>query len=108
MTHALSDDHSHGQGRARLLTIHDLQALFRCGRTSAYARVHESDFPAPVALSDSAHRWWEDEVLDWIEQHRLVRPSSERRRPAASLPLDQAIASVEPRPVEIVRRRSSR
>lgn len=107
MTHAPSNDHRHDRGRARLLTIHDLQALFRCGRTSAYARVHESDFPTPVALSDSAHRWWEDEVLDWIEQHRLVRPQPTRRRPSTPPPLDRA-ASVEPRPVDIVRRKPSR
>ena len=40
----------------------------RCLRTGPRARL-----PRPVALSSSAHRWWEDEVLDWLEGHRLQR-----------------------------------
>jgi predicted DNA-binding transcriptional regulator AlpA len=91
--------------RPRLLTIHDLQALFRCGRTAAYARVHQDDFPAPLALSDSAHRWWESEVLDWLEQHRLVRPDLRFYTPAID-PATPQTDPAPPRPVEIQRRRT--
>ena len=95
-----------GSSRPRLLTIHDLQALFQCGRTAAYARVHQDDFPAPLALSGSAHRWWESEVLEWLEQHRLVRHASPRRGAAAATTIDQPATDVAPRPVEIHRRRA--
>lgn len=92
--------------RPRLLTIHDLQALFQCGRTAAYARVHQDDFPAPLALSDSAHRWWESEVLEWLEQHRLVRPARTQSATAPTTALDQPATDMTPRPVVIYRRRA--
>lgn len=93
-----------GSSRPRLLTIHDLQALFRCGRTAAYARVHQDDFPAPLALSGSAHRWWESEVLEWLEQHRLVRPARAARAATLTRTTDRPATGVAPRPVEIHRR----
>lgn len=93
-----------GSSRPRLLTIHDLQELFQCGRTAAYARVHQDDFPAPVALSDSAHRWWESEVLEWLEQHRLLRPARSRRAATPAPTTGQPDTDTAPRPVEIHRR----
>lgn len=106
MTTAPQKDPNIGSSRPRLLTIHDLQALFQCGRTAAYARVHQNDFPAPLALSNSAHRWWESEVLEWLEQHRLVRPARPRRATAPTTTLDQPATDVAPRPAEIHRRRA--
>lgn len=105
MTTAPQKDPNIGSSRPRLLTIHDLQALFQCGRTAAYARVHQVDFPAPLALSDSAHRWWESEVLEWLEQHRLVRPDRRCYTPAPAIEPAQQGAEA-PRPVEIQRRRA--
>lgn len=96
-----------GSSTPRLLTIHDLQALFQCGRTAAYARVHQDDFPAPLALSGSAHRWWESEVLEWLEQHRLVRRDRRCYTPAtAADPATPGTDPVPPRPVEIQRRQT--
>lgn len=106
MTTAPHQDPNNGSSRPRLLTIHDLQALFQCGRTAAYTRVHQDDFPAPLALSDSAHRWWESEVLEWLEQHRLVRPARTQRAAAPFTTLTQPAIDVAPRPVEIRRRRA--
>jgi predicted DNA-binding transcriptional regulator AlpA len=106
MTTTPQKDPNVGSSRPRLLTIHDLQALFQCGRTAAYARVHQDDFPAPLALSDSAHRWWESEVLEWLEQHRLVRPARTQCASAPTTTLDQPAADVTPRPVDIHRRRA--
>lgn len=56
---------------SRLLTIADLQRLLRCGRTTAYARTREPGFPRPLAISAAAYRWWEDEVVAWLETRRL-------------------------------------
>lgn len=84
-------------GSRRLLTIGDLRELLRCGRTTAYARVHEDDFPTPVVFSGSAHRWWEHEVIAWIETHRVERRTHPRTQPAVREP--------QPRPVAIRGRR---
>jgi predicted DNA-binding transcriptional regulator AlpA len=93
----------------QLLTIDDLRRLFRCGRTTAYARVHESGFPAPLVLSGSAHRWWQHEVLAWLEGHRVQRSTGN-----ASGPQDRDAtrarksAPPTPQPVELRRRNRAR
>lgn len=63
-----------------MFTVNDLQTLWGCGRTAAYARTRENGFPAPIAFSDAAYRWWRHEVLEWMETKRLTtRPT---RQPA--------------------------
>lgn len=110
-----SDDHTANElmsdlpapSARRLLTINDLKILFRCGRTTAYERVHADDFPRPLALSGSAHRWWEHEVFEWLERQRVEspRPRADRGRQPA-LELDAPTAA--PRPVELRRRGAGR
>lgn len=103
MATSMTPNHAPGETLVprRLLTIADLQALLRCGRTTAYLRVHDEDFPTPVVFSGSAHRWWEHEVLDWIETHRRERCGS------LPLPRVEEGSAPRPRPVELRRRRAS-
>jgi len=93
----------------QLLTIDDLRRLFRCGRTTAYARVREPGFPSPLVLSGSAHRWWQHEVLAWLEGHRVQRAhgnaSGQQQRDSASA---RTPTPPSPQPVELRRRNRAR
>jgi predicted DNA-binding transcriptional regulator AlpA len=89
----------------QLLTIDDLRRLFRCGRTTAYARVREPGFPAALVLSGSAHRWWLHEVLAWLEGHRVDRSTGDA--PGArdlDSSTDRMAPPPVPQPVELRRR----
>ena len=89
---------------SRLLTIADLQQLLRCGRTTVYARTREPGFPRPLVISAAAYRWWEDEVIAWLEQQRAEAPLRSRARGV------RQVETPEPDPVPIprsTRRRTS-
>lgn len=87
----------------RLLTIDDLRRLFKCGRTTAYARVHEPDFPAPLALSGSAHRWWRHEVLAWLETRRVQRAQGTQATHVHPAGIKQDPEPPPPKPVALRR-----
>jgi predicted DNA-binding transcriptional regulator AlpA len=46
----------------QLISINDIRALFKLGRTAAYELTHRSDFPAPVQVSRGCLRWWASEI----------------------------------------------
>lgn len=46
----------------RLISIADIRALFKLGRTAAYELTRRPDFPAPVPISPRCYRWWASEV----------------------------------------------
>jgi predicted DNA-binding transcriptional regulator AlpA len=53
------------QGRGntdQLISITDIRALFKLGRTAAYELTHRPGFPAPVQVSRRCLRWWASEV----------------------------------------------
>jgi predicted DNA-binding transcriptional regulator AlpA len=101
---------SDSRSDTRLMTVHDLRELLQCGRTTAYARVHEPGFPEPVVLSASAHRWWRHEVLAWLDgrqgtsasPHRGERPPEPRGDQPRRTP-----PTAPPRPIPIRRRNHS-
>jgi predicted DNA-binding transcriptional regulator AlpA len=49
-------------GTDRLISVGDIRALFKLGRTSAYELTHRAGFPAPVRVSGRCLRWWASEV----------------------------------------------
>jgi predicted DNA-binding transcriptional regulator AlpA len=49
-------------GADRLISIGDIRALFKLGRTAAYELTHRPGFPAPVQVSSRCLRWWASEV----------------------------------------------
>jgi predicted DNA-binding transcriptional regulator AlpA len=77
-----------------LLTIHDIAALFRVQRTTAYARTRDPDFPDPLVISGSCYRWYTHEVLAYIDSRRAPKklhlrrtsPPDAGRPPAATVP----------------------
>ena len=68
----------HGRpGTGRLISIGDIRALFKLGRTAAYELTHRAEFPAPVQVSRRCLRWWASEVDAYADA--LQREAAERR-----------------------------
>ncbi|WP_148046756.1 helix-turn-helix transcriptional regulator [Nocardioides pocheonensis] len=67
------------EGLPVLLTIHDIAALFRVQRTTAYARTRDPDFPDPLVISGSCYRWYAHEVLAYIDARRTQKKAHLRR-----------------------------
>ena len=44
-------------GADRLISVGDIRALFKLGRTAAYELTHRPGFPAPVRVSSRCLRW---------------------------------------------------
>jgi predicted DNA-binding transcriptional regulator AlpA len=61
----------------RLISIDDIRALFKLGRTAAYELTHRAEFPAPVQVSRRCLRWWASEVDAYADA--LQREAAERR-----------------------------
>ena len=58
----------------RLISIGDIRALFKLGRTAAYELTHRPDFPEPVPVSPRCYRWWASEVDSFADGLRRKRP----------------------------------
>jgi predicted DNA-binding transcriptional regulator AlpA len=58
----------------RLISIGDIRALFKLGRTAAYELTHRPDFPEPVPISPRCYRWWASEVEAFADSLRRKRP----------------------------------
>jgi predicted DNA-binding transcriptional regulator AlpA len=58
----------------RLISIEDIRALFKLGRTAAYELTHRPDFPEPVPISPRCYRWWASEVEAFADSLRRNRP----------------------------------
>lgn len=51
-----------------LLTIREVRARTKLGRSTIYAKMGRGEFPRQVDLSGSVARWREDEVTEWLSQ----------------------------------------
>ena len=81
-----------GRSPDRLISIDDIRALFRLGRTAAYELTHRAEFPAPVQVSRRCLRWRASEVDAYADA--LQREAAERRtRRAAARPAGEPTAS---------------
>jgi len=75
------------QGRRdtdRLISMSDIRALFKLGRTAAYELTHRSGFPAPVQVSPRCLRWWASEVDAYADT--LQREGARRRTRRVTTP----------------------
>jgi predicted DNA-binding transcriptional regulator AlpA len=71
------------QGRPdtdHLISINDIRALFKLGRTAAYELTHRPGFPAPVQVSRRCLRWWASEVRAYAETLQREGIRSRARR----------------------------
>ena len=64
-------------GADRLISVADIRALFKLGRTAAYELTHRPGFPAPVLVSNRCLRWWASEVDTYAGT--LQREGAQRR-----------------------------
>jgi predicted DNA-binding transcriptional regulator AlpA len=64
-------------GADRLISIGDIRALFKLGRTAAYELTRRPGFPAPVQVSSRCLRWWASEVDTYAGT--LQREGAQRR-----------------------------
>jgi predicted DNA-binding transcriptional regulator AlpA len=64
-------------GADRLISIGDIRALFKLGRTAAYELTHRPGFPAPVQVSRRCLRWWASEVEAYADA--LQREGARRK-----------------------------
>jgi predicted DNA-binding transcriptional regulator AlpA len=64
-------------GADRLISIGDIRALFKLGRTAAYELTHRPGFPAPVQISSRCLRWRASEVGTYAGT--LQREGAQRR-----------------------------
>lgn len=69
----------------KLLKIRDVMDRTGLGRSTVWAKVAARDFPGPVAISQKARRWREDEVDEWIQSRTMVRPAEPVQVCGASL-----------------------
>jgi predicted DNA-binding transcriptional regulator AlpA len=49
-------------GTGKLITMGEIRAKFRLGRTAGYELVRRPDFPPRIVVSPRCHRWLENEV----------------------------------------------
>ena len=56
------------------MSIGDIRALFKLGRTAAYELTHRPDFPEAVPISPRCYRWWASEVEAFADSLRRKRP----------------------------------
>jgi predicted DNA-binding transcriptional regulator AlpA len=74
-------------GGGALITMKEIRAKFRLGRTAGYELVRRPDFPARIVISTRCHRWLETEVNAFAEalrDHPVPRrvTASQRAQPA--------------------------
>ena len=63
----------------RLISIGDIRALFKLGRTAAYELTHRPEFPDPVPISPRCYRWWASEVDAFADSLRCKHPDQSAR-----------------------------
>ena len=81
-------------GTDRLISVGDIRALFKLGRTAAYELTHRPGFPAPVHVSRRCLRWWASEVDAYAEALQREGATRGTRRAARR---EAGEPAVEPR-----------
>lgn len=56
----------------RLLSRRDLKTWYGIAGSTTYAWIKDSGFPEPIALGPQMRRWWQSEVVAWIERRRRL------------------------------------
>jgi prophage regulatory protein len=60
----------------QLLSIKDVVASTRLGRSTIYRKVGEGTFPPPLQLSVGCVRWSEADLVEWFAK---LRPANDNR-----------------------------
>jgi len=68
-----------------LVRLDEVMRRTGLGRSAIYAKIKDSEFPAPIKLGDRASAWVESEITAWIN-HRITQSrSAQPRGPGADL-----------------------
>ena len=59
-------------GSKALLTISEVCALTRMGRSTVYRKVADGTFPRPIRLGPRMVRWWRCDVERWLASRPLA------------------------------------
>ena len=65
---------------SELITMSEIRAMLKIGRTAGYELINRSDFPAPISISSKCLRWVGSEVESWINSQK-GSPRRPVRRP---------------------------
>ena len=68
----------------RLLRRPEVLDLVQFSLTTLYRLMANGDFPRPVKLGTRAVAWWEDEVLEWMDQRPRSTGYTNRNRNTSS------------------------
>ena len=79
-----------------LLDIHDLQKLFKLGRTATWQLTRSPDFPAPSVLSSTCYRWWPQDVKAFLRSRKRPTPAT-APKPRPSADGAQVVGTARPR-----------
>lgn len=64
----------------RLLRRGQVENLVGLSRSEIYRLLSRNQFPVPIVVGARARRWYEHEILEWIESH----PRSKTHAPSSS------------------------
>ena len=56
--------------KRRLLDRHQVEDMVRMPRSTLYQAMAEQDFPRPIRVGKRSVRWFEDEILKWMESRK--------------------------------------
>ncbi|MCY4634650.1 MAG: AlpA family phage regulatory protein [Acidobacteria bacterium] len=51
----------------KLLNRHDVEGIVKMPRSTLYQAINEGDFPKPIRIGKRSVRWFEDEIVAWME-----------------------------------------
>ena len=60
-----------------LITVRDVIRITKISKASVYRRINEGDFPQPVRVGPRMVRFWESEVVEWLEELSARRPQKD-------------------------------
>jgi len=66
---------------SELITMSEIRAMLKIGRTAGYELINRSDFPAPISISSKCLRWVGSEVENWINSQKKGSSRRPVRRP---------------------------
>ena len=68
----------------RLLDRHEVESMVRMPRSSLYQAMAENDSPKPIRVGKRSVRWFEAEVLDWMESRERCGSSPDAPSPSST------------------------
>ena len=54
----------------RLLDRHEVEGIVKMPRSTLYQAIAEGTFPKPIRVGKRSVRWFEDEIVAWIESRK--------------------------------------